>query len=350
MKNIQIIIFSLALLCLFYPLSIKAQEADSPLSVTLISFTTAFDSLNDEVDIQWETGSEPDVRGFNIYRSTSREATGTKINDSRIDNTGNASIGDSYSYTDVPPASDRYYYKLAEVLDNGNENLFETTTDDKHVDVVLSTDPIADTESISGDGWYHFNEGLDDGDALGDGHKVVVEIVNGDNGSLTVTQTNQEPNNAPGADVAPYQWDVSGDILSEVRISFYYNEDDITGFDENSDYIGIAQYNANSETWSWRGGTVDDMNHKVTLQSVYATGKFALYRRIFGDANGDGYVDAIDLQRFGDVWNQASSSEFSDGTDSRFFNFNKSTNGGNQIIDAADLQVFGDTWNNGGNY
>ena len=56
---------------------------------------------------------------------------------------------------------------------------------------------------------------------------------------------------------------------------------------------------------------------------------------------------AADLQRLGDCWHQTNSGEFTGGSDARFFNFNKNTDGGNQIINAADLQVFGDCWHNG---
>ncbi len=54
-----------------------------------------------------------------------------------------------------------------------------------------------------------------------------------------------------------------------------------------------------------------------------------------------------DLQRLADCWHSTNSGEFTTGDDARFFNFNRNTDGGNQIIDAADLQVFGDCWYNG---
>ena len=58
-------------------------------------------------------------------------------------------------------------------------------------------------------------------------------------------------------------------------------------------------------------------------------------------------MDAADLQRLGDCWHATNSGEFTGGSDARFFNYNKNTDGGDQIIDAADLQVFGDCWHNG---
>jgi len=341
--------------CCFFIFSfiliVHAYGQNNPVSIELQSFQTSFNSTNEEVDIHWETGQEVNISHYNLYRSMDPYAdeNGTKINSDPIYATG-GSVPASYDYTDIPSFSGRYYYTLEEVSTEGQTGQFDPTTTEKHVDVYFPAGPHQDVETINGNGWYHFNEGTDTGDSPGDGHTVEVEILAGDIGELTVTQTNQAPANAPGANVAPYQWDFSGDVANEVRISFYYDPGDISGVPENSDYIGIAQYNANSQTWNWRGGTVDSVNHKVTLQTAYATGKFALYLRIYGDVSGDGYVDAIDLQKFGDVWQALATGEFTEGSDAYFFNFNKTENNGQQIIDAADLQVFGDTWNNGGNY
>ena len=102
-----------------------------------------------------------------------------------------------------------------------------------------------------------------------------------------------------------------------------------------------------NDTLQWLGGTVDAENNTITVSGVTSFSSFALFRRIFGDISGDGYVDAADLQRLGDCWHSTNSGEFTGGSDARFFNFNKNTDGGNQIIDAADLQVFGDCWHNG---
>lgn len=328
--------------------AVMAYGQSEPVSIDLSEFTTIFSSSTEQVEIHWETGEEVDVSHFSVWRSTSPANAGTKVIDFVLA-TGGAS-GDIYDEIDTPTSSGRYYYSLEEVDLGGNSVFLQPTSTDKFVDVILASDPVSDTESISGNGWYNFNEGGSGGDAPGDGHQVRVEIMDGSSGTMTVTQTNQAPANAPGADVAPYQWDFSGTIFSQVRIYFYYNPADVSGFAENSDFIGIAQYNPNSKTWNWRGGSVDAVNHRVSVQGVYPTGKFALYRRIFGDANGDGYVDAQDLQRFGDAWHATSSGEFTNGSYSRFFNYNKSENSGNQIIDAVDLQVFGDCWHNGGEY
>ena len=93
--------------------------------------------------------------------------------------------------------------------------------------------------------------------------------------------------------------------------------------------------------------SVNAVNKNVTVQGVKNRGPFVLYRRIFGDSTGDGYVGAADLQEFGDIWLKRSAGEFPDDPKARFHNYNKNTLYTNQIIDAGDLQVFGDNWMNG---
>ncbi|MCK4358888.1 MAG: T9SS type A sorting domain-containing protein [Candidatus Cloacimonetes bacterium] len=67
--------------------------------------------------------------------------------------------------------------------------------------------------------------------------------------------------------------------------------------------------------------------------------------QIIGDFNSDGYVDAADLQLFGDHWHF---DENSPGWDP-LYNLSPTPDptSGLQIIDAADLQVFGDHWHEG---
>ena len=154
----------------------------------------------------------------------------------------------------------------------------------------------------------------------------------------------------PRRTVCGFQWDISADggiTPFNVNLTFYYHETDVTGITESSAYLGIAKFNSSTNTWQWLGGTVDADNNTVTVNGVTSFSTFALFRRIFGDITGDGYVDAADLQRLGDCWHETNSGEFTGGSDARFFNYNKNTDAGNQIIDAADLQVFGDCWHNG---
>ena len=214
-------------------------------------------------------------------------------------------------------------------------------------DWVLSDDSFVtfdDTEAASVGTPITFNEG-------GDGREIDMTFTSlTGSGNVTVQQTGHSPVNSPCTNVCGYKWDVSkeaGITGFSVDITFHYTDSDASGFTESNAYFGIAKFNELTNTWNWLGGTVDGTNNKVTVTGVTSFSTFVLYRRIFSDCTGDGYVDAADLQHFGDCWHETNSEEFISGTDARFFNFNKNTDGGNQIIDAGDLQVFGDCWHNG---
>ena len=185
----------------------------------------------------------------------------------------------------------------------------------------------------------------------GDGHKVaMIFTILAGNGNVTVTQTNNILSNAPG-NVCSYYYEISKDVqitTFSVNITFQYTDADVAGYNETPSYLGIAKFNSSTNSWQWLGGVIDAANNTITVSGVSSFSTFALFRRIFGDCNGDGYVDAADLQKLGDCWHNTNSGEFQNGCDARFFNYNKNTDGnGNQIIDAADLQVFGDCWHNG---
>jgi hypothetical protein len=186
----------------------------------------------------------------------------------------------------------------------------------------------------------------------GDGHGVDINFTSlTGSGNVTVHQINEAPTDAPCTNVCFYFLDIEYDETItgfEATLTFHYTDADVSGYTESSAYLGIAKFNSSTNTWVWLSGTVDAANNTVTVSGVTSFSTFALYRRIFGDITGDGYVDAADLQRLGDCWHATNSGEFTAGSDARFFNYNKNTDaGGNQIIDAADLQVFGDCWHNG---
>ncbi len=169
-------------------------------------------------------------------------------------------------------------------------------------------------------------------------------------GNVTVQQTNSAPTNAPCINVCGFIWIISidaGITAFSVDITFHYTDTDATGYSESNAFFGIAKFNSSTNTWQWLGDIVNSSSNTLTVNDVTSFSTFALYRRIFGDVTGDGYVDAADLQRLGDCWHSTNSGEFTGGSDARFFNFNKNTDSDNQIIDAADLQVFGDCWHNG---
>jgi hypothetical protein len=75
---------------------------------------------NGLVILGWQTGSEIDNAGFNVYRSTSLDGEYTKLNSELIPATANAFEGASYYYTDkdVQPGL-TYYYKLEDLSIEG---------------------------------------------------------------------------------------------------------------------------------------------------------------------------------------------------------------------------------------
>ena len=336
------------ILILFLLLVIVTPGLTKQLVVDLVAFNTEHNQSTHKVDIYWETATESDIAGFHIYRSDQYGAIGVRVNSSIIRGKGSSTIGATYDLVDEPDKSGRYYYQLAEVsLSGGVETYYRPYADG---DGELAYDDFIKVyqheESVTGGEYYWFNDGSTGNP--GDGRKVSIIVTStSSSGTITVKQTNAEPDGAPGANVCPWRWEITSDIVTSASIDFFYNTDDITGISENSDYIGLAKFDEATNTWKWVGGTVIDTDHKIQLDDVIPQGYYVLYRRIYGDVSGDGYVGAADLQRFGDVWLDENSGEFNAGSDARFFNCNKTTVNGKQIINAADLQVFGDNWLNG---
>ncbi len=346
MKRTQLtFIFTGLFLMLFFTVTAAGQE---PILVKLTIFDTDFNSSTYKMEIRWETESEADVAGFHIYRSTSSTQLGQRVNSSLILAQGSASEGASYLFIDEPPNSGRYYYQLAELsLSTGSQSYHRPSVDnDGEPDYDDFIKAYIDQQAVEGGYFYWFNDGS--AGHPGDGRKISL-IVNapGVTGQITVKQVNQEPPDAPNGFVCPWRWELSSNVAANAMIDFYYNDADVSGTPETRDYIGIAQYSEAAKTWRWLGGSVTASQNKVTVNGIYPSGYFALYRRIFGDISGDGYVDLSDYQKFGDVWNQTSTGEFPAGSDARFFNYSKTTVNGKQIINLDDFQVFGDNWHNG---
>ena len=319
------------------------------LVVDLVSYDTEYNESTYKMDISWETASESDVAGFHIYRSTAFGSLGERVNSSIIMAKGSSTIGALYDFIDEPEASGRYYYQLAEVsLSDGSETYFRPSADDDdEQDYDDFVKVYQDEEQVTGGEYFWFNEGTEDDP--GDGRELSIIITStGVSGTITVKQTNAEAEDAPNANVCPWRWEITADPLGSASIDFFYNPEDIAGVEENEDYIGIAEWDESSLTWRWLGGTVYATDHKVRLDDLDSpAGFYVLYRRIFGDISGDGYVDLDDFQKFGDVWNHTSDDEFPAGSDERFFNYSKTEEDGKQIIDMDDFQIFGDVWNNG---
>ncbi|MDZ7722033.1 MAG: hypothetical protein U5R06_04200 [candidate division KSB1 bacterium] len=212
-------------------------------------------------------------------------------------------------------------------------------------DLILSDVPVfSETLNISSAGNYTFND-------PGDGHEWGMNVTALDgSGDVTLTQTNTAYTPLPCTDEIPLYWtlEVPASINSYTAdVEFHYTDADAAGFEESAAYWGVAWLNESAKVWIWLGGTIDASANTVTINISDKEGVFVLYRRIFSDYDGNGYVDGVDLQQFGDSWHAEGSPEFDLYSREQFFNCGYGTQGGVQIIDGVDLQVFGDSWHNG---
>jgi len=77
------------------------------------------------VVVDWETASELNTVGFNLYRSQSSDGEYDQINESLIPASPDPLTGGEYSYLDEGvEAGLTYYYKLEEVDSKGNNSYF----------------------------------------------------------------------------------------------------------------------------------------------------------------------------------------------------------------------------------
>jgi len=89
------------------------NTCNPPTAINLSSFYAYL--VDDEVQILWSTGAEPNNIGFNIYRSADENGDYLKVNDNLILAEGDAVTGASYSFIDRPAQAGTYYYKLQDV-------------------------------------------------------------------------------------------------------------------------------------------------------------------------------------------------------------------------------------------
>src|SRR3990167_9426080 len=94
------------------------SKFDSDLSashtaIELVSFTASTND-NGTVNLIWETATEVDNAGFNIYRAKSKDGRYKKINDELIGAKGDAVAGATYNFMDTPGRG-TFYYKLEDV-------------------------------------------------------------------------------------------------------------------------------------------------------------------------------------------------------------------------------------------
>jgi hypothetical protein len=91
---------------------------EKPSAIELVSFTATAGAQG--VTLAWETASEIDNEGFNLWRSTTEGGQYTKINSSLIPAKGSADAGAKYEYLDTQVVKRMtYYYQLEDVDSHG---------------------------------------------------------------------------------------------------------------------------------------------------------------------------------------------------------------------------------------
>ncbi len=106
---------------------------EKPTAISLVSFTAQ--AGIDQVALAWETGTELDNAGFNLYRATAGGPY-SKINEALIAAEGDPVSGAGYSFVDTPGAG-VFYYKLEDIDLHG----LSTT----HGPVEVTVEPVVDT-------------------------------------------------------------------------------------------------------------------------------------------------------------------------------------------------------------
>ena len=101
-----------------------AQLADQSLPVSLIDFSAQI--VANGVALTWQTASEVDNLGFNIYRAREKPENFSMISSYKTNHElaglGNSSVGKTYSFIDTTQlaAGSRYFYLLEDVSLNGS--------------------------------------------------------------------------------------------------------------------------------------------------------------------------------------------------------------------------------------
>ncbi len=103
-----------------------APHTVSPPAGAMAAAIASFEaeSAANRVDVRWQTASEVSSEGFNLYRSTSPDELGTKLNDTLIAAQGSGSSGSfTYEWADSAVAAEAdYYYFLEGVATDGSRS------------------------------------------------------------------------------------------------------------------------------------------------------------------------------------------------------------------------------------
>ena len=107
--------------------NIKFCFDEEATAITLDSFEV--EASNGTATINWETATEIDNAGFNLYRATSPDGPWVKINAGLIEAQDGALTGASYTFVDTPGRG-AYYYRLEDLDYYGVSTLHESVLAD----------------------------------------------------------------------------------------------------------------------------------------------------------------------------------------------------------------------------
>ena len=103
-------------------ITVRTVEDCLPTAITLSSFEAS--PGNRSVTLTWETATEIDTSGFNLYRAKSENGKYKKVNASLILAKGSDTQGASYEYTDTNVKNRKtYFYKLEDIDRNGKPTM-----------------------------------------------------------------------------------------------------------------------------------------------------------------------------------------------------------------------------------
>lgn len=79
------------------------------------------------IQIEWDTATELNTAGFNLYRSPAVDGDFSRINDKLIPSRGDGLTGAAYTYSDQSvTGGETYYYLLEEVELDASTNRYES--------------------------------------------------------------------------------------------------------------------------------------------------------------------------------------------------------------------------------
>jgi len=96
-------------------------DADYSLPVTLSAFSATM--MEDKVVVQWQTQTEQDNLGWDVYRSDRKDGKYTKINAKIIAGAGTSATSHDYKFVDEEVETDKtYFYYLENIDQNGEQH------------------------------------------------------------------------------------------------------------------------------------------------------------------------------------------------------------------------------------